>query len=498
MKKEKISCIPDPSMWEKMRQPYSLAEALAELVDNSLAARQDNKQCQIDIVVNANKITVTDNGSGMPLSKVKEAMTMGLSNWDTKDGLGGFGVGLKQAGISLGRMLTIITTGLGDTNKYTVSMDATNFTTWTADMVTEGAEADTHGTTVVIEKLRMYHGDYAIQRLIADFSRRYAPFILKNNVSIRVGSAKNNLTKCIASVTEIVKGTVVNFETTIDGHKIHGYYAIAANPTTKTSGFDLYRRGRLICNYVKLGYNWHPDFNAITGEIHLDHMPVATNKREFMRESTEWQAFMRFWGSKEDRMPGLIDKITKSTQSYASAKAKEISSVDQQRILNAIKVGIQNDERYAQFGHTAGGILMGKTYVMRRKHRANTNTPSRPAPDPNRVIKRRCFATKIKIGNRWLSFQILFSDGIDANVSAAHTPGQIYDVDIVINTRYPGYKMCKDTVYYVTRETVEQLAIFVGGHTQYGYQLRDESFSTIANVLTEQTHTKKTKIKKAA
>lgn len=48
-------------------------------------------------------------------------------------------------------------------------------------------------------------------------------------------------------------------------------------------GFRVFRRGRLIIQYAKIGFNPHPEARQIVGEIHLDHVPVTHNKREFIQ-----------------------------------------------------------------------------------------------------------------------------------------------------------------------------------------------------------------------
>lgn len=91
---------------------YTLQSALADLIDNSLTAQAKN----IEIVIHAGKsdahIAVIDDGKGMDLPTLVEAMRMGgggpLCHRADND-LGRFGLGLKTASLSQGRCLTVIT-----------------------------------------------------------------------------------------------------------------------------------------------------------------------------------------------------------------------------------------------------------------------------------------------------------------------------------------------------------------------------------------------------
>ena len=89
---------------------YSTASALADVIDNSLAARAN--QVMLDFFWNgqASRITVLDNGTGMDDSELERAMRLGdRSPLDERsaDDLGRFGLGLKTASFSQCRRLTV-------------------------------------------------------------------------------------------------------------------------------------------------------------------------------------------------------------------------------------------------------------------------------------------------------------------------------------------------------------------------------------------------------
>lgn len=91
---------------------YTLPSALADLIDNSITAGARNIQVTIDTGGRNPHIAVTDDGRGMSLKTLIEAMRMGCHGplgERNSDDLGRFGLGLKTASLSQGRRLTVIT-----------------------------------------------------------------------------------------------------------------------------------------------------------------------------------------------------------------------------------------------------------------------------------------------------------------------------------------------------------------------------------------------------
>ncbi len=100
-----------PTLIESTRAiGYSLEAAVADIIDNSIAANAKN----VDIYffpVDCAYIAILDNGKGMTEEEIDIAMQYGSKNpteeRDTKD-LGRFGLGLKTASLSQCRCLTVI------------------------------------------------------------------------------------------------------------------------------------------------------------------------------------------------------------------------------------------------------------------------------------------------------------------------------------------------------------------------------------------------------
>ena len=107
-------CPPDASaMVESMRAyGYNLATALADLIDNSIAAGSQKVWLRYVWAGSSSWISVTDDGTGMTEKELVNAMRLGSTNPTSKrakDDLGRFGLGLKTASFSQARRLTVIT-----------------------------------------------------------------------------------------------------------------------------------------------------------------------------------------------------------------------------------------------------------------------------------------------------------------------------------------------------------------------------------------------------
>lgn len=97
---------------------YSLAAALADVVDNSLSAGATDISLHADIAGNTPAIAIVDNGAGMSREELLTAMRLGSrSPLDPRpaNDLGRFGLGLKTASFSQCRRLTVVARKDGET-----------------------------------------------------------------------------------------------------------------------------------------------------------------------------------------------------------------------------------------------------------------------------------------------------------------------------------------------------------------------------------------------
>ena len=108
---------PDPErVMEGLRDTgYNFNTALADIIDNSIAA----DATRIDISVDLNPrdevtVYIADNGTGMDEDGLKNAMRYGSKQREDPSSLGKFGLGLKTGSTAFCRCLSVVSRGSGD------------------------------------------------------------------------------------------------------------------------------------------------------------------------------------------------------------------------------------------------------------------------------------------------------------------------------------------------------------------------------------------------
>jgi|UPI0004B01DC2 hypothetical protein len=86
---------------------YEFADAVAEIVDNSIQANANVIQVNLKFEGFDSFLTVLDNGVGMAPSQIREAMRFGSIRDYDQDDLGKFGLGLKTSSLSQCDLLTV-------------------------------------------------------------------------------------------------------------------------------------------------------------------------------------------------------------------------------------------------------------------------------------------------------------------------------------------------------------------------------------------------------
>src|SRR3984957_17627518 len=86
---------------------YEFTTAVADLVDNSVEAGATNGAIDIEFEGRRSWVRISDNGSGMTVSALREAMRYGSARRYSNEDLGKFGLGLKVASLSQCRCLTV-------------------------------------------------------------------------------------------------------------------------------------------------------------------------------------------------------------------------------------------------------------------------------------------------------------------------------------------------------------------------------------------------------
>ncbi|WP_245906198.1 ATP-binding protein [Mycolicibacterium palauense] len=88
---------------------YDFSSAVADLVDNSITADATQVNVLIEFDGEASRVFISDNGRGMTINGLTEAMRFGSRREYGTGDLGRYGLGLKTASLSQGRCLTVVT-----------------------------------------------------------------------------------------------------------------------------------------------------------------------------------------------------------------------------------------------------------------------------------------------------------------------------------------------------------------------------------------------------
>jgi hypothetical protein len=144
---------------------YTIEEAIADLLDNSLDAGASNACIRfLHDGADIRRIMIADNGSGMSSSEMLKAMQFGSERRRGYKELGKFGMGLKTAAFSQGRSLTVVSRkdGLTSACRWTTRsialgwrceiLDPEKAETWIA-AIRQPFSLPEGGTLVVIDEL---------------------------------------------------------------------------------------------------------------------------------------------------------------------------------------------------------------------------------------------------------------------------------------------------------------------------------------------------------
>ncbi|WP_319450316.1 MULTISPECIES: ATP-binding protein [unclassified Mycobacterium] len=88
---------------------YDFSSAVADLVDNSITAGATQVDVLVEFDAEQSRVLIADNGHGMTINGLTEAMRFGSRRAYGPGDLGRYGLGLKTASLSQGRSLTVLT-----------------------------------------------------------------------------------------------------------------------------------------------------------------------------------------------------------------------------------------------------------------------------------------------------------------------------------------------------------------------------------------------------
>ena len=174
---------------------------IAELCDNALDDFRVNNTSagKIKIEVDGNQLTITDNGSGMSVGKVQNAISAGFSEKGKSDELGLFGVGFNVGTVGLGRRSTLTTKTVNEKHWTHVDIDINKMIkAQSFKLRAERARVPgemRHGTIVTIDLDDQHVNQFnrpAFQKTISENLGQAYSYILRESVPGLTGGATGN------------------------------------------------------------------------------------------------------------------------------------------------------------------------------------------------------------------------------------------------------------------------------------------------------------------
>ena len=317
---ESIESIPNPGRTiEGLRDTgYSFETAVADLVDNSIAAGAKKVSVRVEHDFRGNvQLSIADDGCGMDRSGLVQAMQYGSPKRPDPASLGKYGLGLKTASTAFCRRLSLISRASGDAPALMATWDLDHVVEseqWLLQMSDEpGEEALEHlnelapasaGTVVLWNKVDRLLRDYQdpaggharralkkrCQELSEHIAMTYQRFLDKSdsrarNVEIRVNGDRvapwdpfqKTLSELVAEDSVEVEGTAAKF-------RVRAYIlprreefpddklARAARLSSSMQGLYIYREERLIHEADWLGmFQKEPHSTLLRIEFSFDH-----------------------------------------------------------------------------------------------------------------------------------------------------------------------------------------------------------------------------------
>ena len=177
---------------------------LAEFIDNSLDdfRKNINEEGVINISIDSGKIIISDNGAGMSINQLENALRAGYSNKSKVDELGLFGIGFNVACANLGKRANVITKRVGDENWTSVIIDIIELTKKnTFKIIPKSVNIEGHGnsgTIIIIDLKSDLSASFERVRYLAGIAKNLGKaysFILRDSVPGLTGPLSGNARK---------------------------------------------------------------------------------------------------------------------------------------------------------------------------------------------------------------------------------------------------------------------------------------------------------------
>ncbi|QQR82441.1 ATP-binding protein [Candidatus Campbellbacteria bacterium] len=341
-----IDISPHRSIMTKISQTgYSIQEALAELIDNSIDARVPEKKLVVKVDITNDEIIISDNGKGMTEEQAAKAIRLGFS--EKKSQLGEFGLGLKTSTSFLGKGFMLITTPEDSSEEYILEYDEDHWLEhgdWNKYpfIINNEIDPEKSGTTVIIKRLKVNFSEKLLNGIKDEFGLRFGPFIKNEELELIF-----NQEVCQPFVPVILDNKKNEFTFEFEGGTAKGWWGYQLVGLNKSYyGFHTYRRGRLVTTYDKMGLTPNQDIKQIIGDLHIEGIPITHDKKGWLKSSAQFkdlESKMREYFKPFEKKPKRILSGYPVSAGRVRGTVKLIKTtaqhIDIQKVLENVKRG---------------------------------------------------------------------------------------------------------------------------------------------------------------
>lgn len=333
--------------------------ALAELVANSLDWRRTDKtKTEILITIGEGFIDITDNGVGMTVNDLKNAIKLSVANDELRPNLrirkGMFGMGMKVACLTLGWKITFRTKSIEEDNiEHKIILDTRKLDDEDSDYrnningSSSKPKSDSplsnyeSGTSIRIEDLT-YNSLMGIS-VRDSLQEVFKPELGIENIEIKIiDKNRDEVLQCERKEVGIIEDSKIDlnelelYVTNTDSgekEKIKGWLALMeVSSPSGNWGLHLYKNNQIIERFhqlpIRLGglmpKNPHARVSRTYGEIELNMCDPAFHKVGFDHSSSEWIQVQKL-------LEPHINKIMEASDNY-SVSDKEKSALTIKKI----------------------------------------------------------------------------------------------------------------------------------------------------------------------
>lgn len=255
---------------------YSLPAAIADIIDNSIAANAKRIDIFFDFKMKESTIRIVDDGVGMDRRGLIDCMTIAKRSINDKrssSDLGRFGLGLKAATASNAKILTV-TSKKNNTNIITVRLDIDKIVQtekWTVDFIEGDYDIESSGTIVQWSNLKFLNVDegllkdhffYLAEKVEKHIEKVFYDYIKDDDIKIYINNCliigkdiffrKHPKTRSLGLIEEPYKGKIIEIEPFIlpvyEDLSSEDQIEILGKGLEDQQGFHIFKNKRLIVN----------------------------------------------------------------------------------------------------------------------------------------------------------------------------------------------------------------------------------------------------------